>query len=169
MISSNSVRVVMPQNPYLERRISNAALPPSRISSTSSRTGLESMEAICFGAMRAWALPGLACRSEAEDEFGIAEDRDIGVVRREDELTAALFLPHNRHHALRDEAVVEIIFRLIDYKRRFRFKQQEQQNGGRLLTGRERLKRPANWPVPRLERCLTRSPLSQAIPTLRCA
>ena len=37
------------------------------------------------------ALPGLACRSEAEDEFGIAEDRDVGVVRREDKLAAARF------------------------------------------------------------------------------
>ncbi len=54
------------------------------------------------------ALPGLNHRSESEDEFGIAEDRDVGVVRREDELTTTLFLAHDRHHALSDEAVVEI-------------------------------------------------------------
>ena len=58
MISSNSVRVVMRQKPYFERRISKAALPPSRISSTNSRTGLGSIEAICFGTIRAW--PSLA-------------------------------------------------------------------------------------------------------------
>ena len=44
-------------------------------------------------------------------------------MRREDELSAAFFLPNNRYHALSDEAVVEIVFRLIDDKRRFRFKQ----------------------------------------------
>ena len=88
------------------------------------------------------ALPGLAGRSEAEDELRVAEDRDIGVVRREDELPAALFLPHDRHHALRDEAVVEIVFGLIDDQRRFRFKQHEQQDGRCLLAGRECLKSP---------------------------
>ena len=93
------------------------------------------------------ALPGLASCSEAEDEFGVAEDRDVGVVRREDELAAALFLPHDWHHALRDEAVVEIVFGLIDYKWRFRFKQQEQQDGRCFLTGRERSKR---LPIGRL-------------------
>jgi len=44
-ISINSLRVIMPQNPYLEH-ISKASLPHSRISSTRSRTGPESIEAI---------------------------------------------------------------------------------------------------------------------------
>ena len=71
------------------------------------------------------AFPGFTGCGEAEDEFGVAQDRDIGVVRREDELAAAFFLPHDWHHALCDETVVEIVFRLIDDKRRFRFEQQE--------------------------------------------
>ena len=45
---------------------------------------------------------------------------------REDELSAPFFLPHDRHHALGDKAVVEIVFRLIDNKRGFRFQQQQQ-------------------------------------------
>ena len=54
------------------------------------------------------ALLGLACRNEAKDEFGIAKDRNIGVVHREDELSATLLLSHNRHNILRDETIVEI-------------------------------------------------------------
>src|ERR1017187_4021619 len=49
-----SVCVVILQNPYLERRISKASFPPSRISSTSSRTGFESIDPICSGAIFAW-------------------------------------------------------------------------------------------------------------------
>lgn len=35
------------------------------------------------------AFLGLACCSEAKDKFSIAEDRDVRVVCREDELAAA--------------------------------------------------------------------------------
>ena len=67
------------------------------------------------------------------------------------------------------EAVVEIVFRLIDHERCFRFEQQEQQDGGRLFGRLRVLAASANWPVPRREPCSTRSPSSQEVPVLRYA
>ena len=38
------------------------------------------------------ALTSLTCRSEAEDEFGISENRNVGVLRRKDKLVPAVEL-----------------------------------------------------------------------------
>ena len=75
--------------------------------------------------------------SESENQFGIAEYGDVRIVRREDELPPPLLLPHDRHHAFCDKAVVEIVFGLINNEGRFGFEQQKQQHGCRLLPGRE--------------------------------
>jgi acyl-CoA synthetase (AMP-forming)/AMP-acid ligase II len=59
----------------------------------------------------------LYARREPDDQFSIAKDRDVCIVRREDELPLALLVLHGRHHPISDEAVVEVVFRLVDDER----------------------------------------------------
>ena len=56
---------------------------------------------------------GFAGGGEAEDEFGVAEDGDVGVVGGKDELAALLFFAHSGDDALGDEAVVEVVLWLV--------------------------------------------------------
>ena len=60
---------------------------------------------------------------------------------REDELPPPFLLPHDRYDPFTDKAVVEIILGLIDYKRSFRFQQQEQQDGRGFLAAGKRFQR----------------------------
>ena len=87
------------------------------------------------------AVRGLASGGKADDQLGIAEDRDVGVVGGEKELPALLLLAHARDDALGDEAVVEIVLRLIDDERRFGLEQQQEQDRGGLLAGGEVIER----------------------------
>ena len=59
----------------------------------------------------------------------------------EKELPALLLLAHARDDTLGDEAVVEIVLRLIDDERRFGLEQQQQEERGGLLAGGEVLER----------------------------
>ncbi|EGQ62774.1 hypothetical protein GGI1_14983 [Acidithiobacillus sp. GGI-221] len=43
---------------------------------------------------------------------------------REDELPFAFLIPHRRYNTFGNEAIVEVILRLINDERSFRFKQQ---------------------------------------------
>ena len=67
------------------------------------------------------ALLRFSGRGEAENQFGVTENRDVRVVRREHELPLPFFLPHDRHDAFGYETVVEVVFGLIDHQRRFGF------------------------------------------------
>ena len=61
---------------------------------------------------------GISGRSEPNDQLGIAQHGNIGVVSRKNELSTSLGLSHSRHDTFRDKPVVEIVFGLIDDQRR---------------------------------------------------
>ena len=77
----------------------------------------------------------LACWAQTDDEFGIAQNRNVRVVGGEHELSASLFFPDARHNAFGDEAVVQVVLRLIDDERCLGLQQQQQEHCRRLLTG----------------------------------
>lgn len=62
-------------------------------------------------------LAGLTGIRQADDEFGVAQHRDVRIVRRENELQTPLFLAHLRNHAFGDEPIIQIVLRLIDHER----------------------------------------------------
>ena len=64
-------------------------------------------------------------RGQPDDQLRVAEDRDVGVMRGEDELPSPLLLSHFRHYAFGDEPVVEVVFGLVDDERRLGLKQQQ--------------------------------------------
>ena len=71
--------------------------------------------------------------SKSKDLFGVAEHRDVGVVGREDKLSAAFFIAHSGHHVIGDKAVVKVVLWLIDDQWSVGLQEQEEQNGSGLL------------------------------------
>ena len=61
---------------------------------------------------------------QAHNLFGIAEPRNIGIVAGKNELAPALLYTHHWDDRVGDEAVVQIILRLIYDQRRVRFEKQ---------------------------------------------
>ena len=57
-------------------------------------------------------------------EFGVAENGNICVVRREHELAPPFLVAHLRDNALGDEAIVEVVLGLINDQGRVRLQQQ---------------------------------------------
>jgi hypothetical protein len=55
---------------------------------------------------------------KACNQLCVAENRDISVMRCEEELTTVLLFTHTRYPAVRDKPIVQIILRLIDDKGR---------------------------------------------------
>ena len=49
--------------------------------------------------------------------FRVTEDRNVGVVRDEDQLATFLYLADAVHDRLEDEPVVKVVFRLVDDQR----------------------------------------------------
>jgi len=61
-------------------------------------------------------------RRKSNDQLGVSQYRDVGVVSREYELPPAFLLAHDGDYAVRDEAVVQVIFGLIHDERGLRLK-----------------------------------------------
>ena len=69
---------------------------------------------MCSAATRAWPRSASPRSAQAHDQLGVAGHGDIRAVSREDELLALLFLAHARHDTLCNEAVVEVVLRLVN-------------------------------------------------------
>jgi hypothetical protein len=64
----------------------------------------------------------LDSRRKAQDQFRIAEYRNIRVVGRKEKLALLLLVLHRGYDAVRDEAVVEVILGLVLRQRSVRLK-----------------------------------------------
>lgn len=52
--------------------------------------------------------------TQRDDQLGITENSDVGVVRDDDDLPVLLDAPQRPNNRLVDELAIEIVFRLID-------------------------------------------------------
>jgi hypothetical protein len=84
---------------------------------------------------RVTTVAALAACLKTQDQFGIAEHRDVGIMAGEHELPPPLLLPHSWDDAFGDETVVEIVLWLIDDERGSGLVKEEQQDSGSLLAG----------------------------------
>ena len=65
--------------------------------------------------------------------LSIHKDRNVRVVRRNDELTLFFRRAQSLDDVVVDEPVVEIVFRLVEYQRSIALQQREQENRSALL------------------------------------
>lgn len=71
----------------------------------------------------------VAVAFEGDHEFCVTEDRHVGVVGANEYLTGPLQLAKTRHDAVVHEAVVEVVFWLVDDKRARRGSKREEERG----------------------------------------
>ena len=71
-----------------------------------------------------------------EHAFRVSQRRNVGIVRDEDHLPASFDLANAVDDRLEDEAVVEIVLRLIDEQRVVAVEQQDRQDGRAFLARR---------------------------------
>src|SRR5690606_12576330 len=72
-------------------------------------------------------------RIQDDNLFGVAEDGDVRVVGRDDELSLLLRIPEPPDDVLVDESVVEVVLRLIDDERVVVVQEQQEQDRRALL------------------------------------
>ena len=61
-----------------------------------------------------------ARRRKSKNQFGVAKNRYVGIVSGENKLATTFLLAHLGHDPFCDEAIVEVVFRLVNNQRRLR-------------------------------------------------
>ena len=74
---------------------------------------------------------------EDEDALRLSQNRDVRVMGHKDDLASAFDRLECSHDGLEDEGVIEVVFRLIDQERALTLGQQDGEDGGASLAGRE--------------------------------